>query len=80
MQARFSQNQPHLAPEQNCLPKKKLDCRRFDWLLYVGYSDFWPGLLDGLLSTIADLAESIQEFVIATERAANYDSYQGEYM
>ena len=45
----------------------------------VGYPDFWPEALDGLLSTIADLAESIQEFVTATERAANYDSYQGEY-
>ena len=46
----------------------------------VGYPDFWPEVLDGLLITIADLAESIQEFVTATERAANYDSYQGEYM
>ena len=45
----------------------------------VGYPDFWPEALDGLLSTIADLAWSIQEFVTATERAANYDFYQGEY-
>lgn len=46
---------------------------------FVGSPDLWPEALDGLLSTIADLAESIHELITATERAVDYNSNQGMY-
>ena len=47
----------------------------FNFILAAGYTDIWPELQDGLLSTIADLAGFIQEFITAS---SGYDSYPGK--
>ena len=41
-------------------------------MLAAGCTDIWPELQDGLLSTIADLAGFVQEFITA------YSGYQGK--
>lgn len=53
----------------------------FCWLsvkffITAEYPDLWPLVVDELLRVIADLAESVQDFISATESSSS--SHQGK--